>query len=73
MKRFVDIDAILKITNEYRSIARLRDESLQMALSGFEKIKKYHFIIESIYGSAMDFEAKERFTVEFCKKIFENN
>lgn len=73
MKRFVDCDRINEIRQKYRAIARARDEVLQLALAEFEDIKKYHFILEEIYGSAMDFEAKERFTVEFCKKIFENN
>ena len=35
----------------------------------FEKIKKYHFRIEDIYGAAMDFDAQEQFTYEFCNKI----
>ena len=69
MKRFVDVDAISKIRQEYRAIARLRDDSLNMALDEFEKIKKYHFILEKIYGSAMDFDAKEKFTIDFCNKI----
>ena len=70
MKRFIDIDKIAKIRQEYRSIARLKDEILQMALCEFEGIKKHHFILERIYGSAMNFEAKEKFTEEFCNKIF---
>lgn len=69
MKRFVDLDAVSKIRQEYRAIARLRDGSLDLALSEFENVKKYHFILEQIYGSAMDFEAKEKFTEEFCNKI----
>ena len=70
MKRFVDLDEISKIRQEYRAIARLRDDALNMALDEFEKIKKYHFILEKIYGSAMDFDAKEKFTEQFFNKIF---
>jgi hypothetical protein len=69
MKRFVNADAISKVRAEYRAIARVRDEALDLALSEFENIKKHHFLLESIYGSAMDFEAKEKFTDEFCNKI----
>ena len=70
MKRFVDIDAIGKIRHEYRSLVRVRDNILSLVLDEFENIKKYHFILEEIYGSAMDFSAKEQFTHEFCNKIF---
>lgn len=73
MKRFVDGFELSKIRAQYRSIARVRDDILHLAISEFEKIRKYHFILEEIYGSAMDFEAKEQFTKEFCDKIFENN
>lgn len=70
MKRFVDGTAISRIRQDYRSLARVRDNVLDLALDEFEKIKKYHFILEEIYGSAMNFEAKEQFTREFCNKIF---
>lgn len=73
MKRFVDTSEISKIRGEYRALARIRDDILERALSEFERIKKYHFILEEIYGSAMDFGAKEQFTQQFCNKIFENN
>lgn len=70
MRRFVDGSAISKIRQQYRSLARVRDNILNLALEEFENIKKYHFILEEIYGSAMNFEAKEQFTHEFCNKIF---
>lgn len=73
MKRFVDNDEIIKIRHEYRAIARVRDSVLDLALAEFEKIKKSHFLLEEIYGSAMNFAAKEQFTREFCNKIFEKN
>ena len=70
MRRFVDGNAISKIRQEYRAMVRVRDNILNLALGEFENIKKYHFILEEIYGSAMDFAAKEQFTREFCNKIF---
>ena len=70
MRRFVDGSAISKIRQQYRALARVRDNVLNLALEEFENIKKYHFILEEIYGSAMNFEAKEQFTREFCNKIF---
>ena len=70
MRRFVDGGAISKIRKQYRALARARDSILHLALEEFENIKKYHFVLEEIYGSAMNFEAKEQFTREFCNKIF---
>lgn len=73
MKRFIDVSQIQKIRQDYRATVRARDYSLDVALAEFEKVKEKHFILERIYGSAMDFVAKEQFTDEFCKKIFQNN
>lgn len=73
MKRFVDGVEISRIRQKYREIARVRDDVLSLAIEEFAKIKKYHFILEEIYGSAMDFDAKEGYTTHFCNKIFENN
>ena len=70
MRRFVDGASISKIRQQYRALARVRDNILSLALDEFESIKKYHFILEEIYGSAMNFEANEQFTREFCNKIF---
>lgn len=73
MRRFLNPSYIADIRQDYRAIVRVRDETLHLALCEFENIKKYHFILEEIYGSAMDFSAKEQFTYEFCHKIFQNN
>lgn len=70
MRRFVDGSAISKIRQDYRTLVRVRDNILNLALEEFENIKKYHFILEDIYGAAMNFDAKEQFTREFCNKIF---
>ncbi len=73
MKRFLCVDKISALRGEYRSAIRVRDEVLELALNEFEKIKKYHFILEEIYGSAMNFDAKEKFTERFCDKMFAGN
>ena len=73
MKRFLDLDHIASIRHEYRTLLHAREEIMALALAELENIKKYHFILEEIYGSAMDFEAKEEHLNNFCNKIFENN
>lgn len=69
MRRFLDPDTILQIKSEYRTVSGARDEVLALALCELEKVRRTHFILESIYGAAMDFEAKERFCAELCGKI----
>ena len=71
MKRFIDMGEIFTLRSDYRMATRMRDNICDMATLEFEKAKKYHFTIEEIYGAAMDFEAKEQFTSDFCKKIFD--
>ena len=73
MQRFVDSRKIAPIRAEYRTIAKTREKILNLALGEFDKIKNVHFALEKIYGAAMDFDAKNQFTREFCDKIFENN
>ena len=73
MKRFVYDEKLSEIKPKYRELDRARKEMLSLALKEFGDIKKHHFALEQIYGSAMDFEAKEQFTREFCNKIFEKN
>ena len=73
MQRFVDVGKIAPIRAEYRAIAKLRDEILELALDEFKKISEVHFELEKIYGEAMDFAAKEQFEADFCNKIYQNN
>lgn len=49
---------------------RARCAMLAGACDTLESIKDIHFRLEKIYSSAMDFSAKEKFTRDFCEKIF---
>ena len=71
MKRFIDTGEIFTVRSNMRLATRVRDGLCDMAILEFESAKKYHFTLEEIYGAAMDFEAKEQFEEEFCKKIFD--
>ena len=46
------------------------DSMLAGAVDALGDVSRYHFEVEKIYVSAMDFAAKERFTAQFCKKLF---
>ena len=70
MKRFVDEDAIKEIRSEYRMLVRCRESAKEAAKTALKRAAKYHFSLEEIYISYMDFEAKERFTEEFANVLF---
>ena len=70
MKRFIDNVELVRVRSDFRIASRIRDNLLELAEGEFDKTKKYHFTLEEIYGAAIDFDAKEQFTKEFCDKIF---
>ncbi len=55
-KRFVDIEALRDIRSELRYTARLAQSSLDGAIHALSKAKIYHFLLEDIYGKAMDWK-----------------
>ncbi len=55
-KRFVDIEVLRDIRSELRYTARLAQSSLDGALHALSKAKIYHFLLEDIYGKAMDWK-----------------
>ena len=69
MKRFVDKDILEASKKEYRYNCRLCEALLSSACEAFSKAGEYHFELEKIYSSCMDFDAKERYTRSFCQLI----
>ncbi len=69
MKRFVDGEAVEGIRSEYRFNLRLCDALMTSASNALEAAGEYHFKLEKIYTSCMDFKAQERFIRELCDKI----
>ncbi len=55
-KRFVDIEKLREVRAELRYTSRLMQSSLDGALHSLSKAKIYHFLLEDIYGKAMDWE-----------------
>ena len=71
MRRFVDTASMKRVRRELRAIDRISRALRAEALDALEKVREVHFRLEDIYSSAMDFAAKEAFTKDFCKKLFE--
>ena len=53
-KRFADMESLRDVRSELRYTANLAKSSLDGALHALSKAKIYHFLLEDIYGKAMD-------------------
>ena len=70
MSRFIKSEALSGKKSEYRYNKRLRDSLLTAAVDALSEAGRYHFEIEDIYKSCMDFEAESRFIEDFCRAHF---
>lgn len=68
-KRFVDTERLRDIRSELRYTERLAESSLDGALHALSKAKIYHFLLEDIYGKAMDWQKFEKICADLCEKI----
>ncbi len=69
MKRFCDTDRIGERKVEYRINRRLYEALLESAVGAMSEAGEYHFRLEQIYGSCMDFESQKKFIRSFCQTI----
>ncbi|MBQ7293432.1 MAG: hypothetical protein IJW79_06815 [Clostridia bacterium] len=68
--RFFDKDEYREEREVLKKLETEAQNILSLTSGVFEKIKEYHFAIEEIYSSAMDFTEKEKFVALFLKKLF---
>ena len=68
--RFFDKEGYREARESLKKLEVEAQNIRALALSTFEEIKGYHFTIEEIYSSAMDFSQKEEFVKKFIKKLF---
>jgi hypothetical protein len=69
-RRFI-VESALK--SEKEKIKKLDAEAKrlsELSFAFFNEVRDYHFGLEEIYASAMDFDRKESFTKEFIKNLF---
>ncbi|MBE6596128.1 MAG: hypothetical protein E7641_00515 [Ruminococcaceae bacterium] len=69
MKRFIDRERLEPVKREYRANMRLYEALLTSACDAFSEAGEYHFELEKIYSSAMDYKAKESFQRSFTEKL----
>jgi energy-coupling factor transporter ATP-binding protein EcfA2 len=69
MRRLACHESHRLFSGKAKLATRLSRELIDSACEEFERARFYHFELERIYGSAMDFDAKEKFTKQFAKGI----
>lgn len=67
--RFADKAAAAELRPYCRDALRETDRMKNTALALLAEAKKYHFALEDIYSSAMDFSAKEKACAKFISRI----
>ncbi len=71
LERFYFSDSHERSKKEKKYCKRLIDMCVTGAEGELERAGKYHFELEQIYKSAMDFESLEIFSDNFCKSLFD--
>jgi len=71
MRRFVQTAQMKPIRRAAVYAERMRRALLGGAIEEMDRIREAHFELEQIYMRAMDFEAKERFTKDFCAALLD--
>jgi hypothetical protein len=71
LRRLTDAQALRARRDALREAQRQRDALLQMGEEALMRAAVPHFALEELYGSAMDFEAKEAYTQQLCRTLFD--
>lgn len=71
MRRFADPVTAAGLKREMSEAERQYCGLLDSAVKCLKEAAKYHFAIEDIYIANMDFPSKEKFTQDFCDRLFD--
>jgi hypothetical protein len=69
MKRFLDANAAREVRAEFRLNKRLAESIMDSAKDALRAAGRYHFALEEIYSSSMDFEAQSVFVKNFLETV----
>ena len=70
LHRYLDASTFKTVRGEVRHCLKLASEMKACAVQSMKKAGTHHFALETIYASAMDFEAKGKFEKAFCRRLF---
>lgn len=69
MKRFLDNARLSLCRAQIRRLRGTRQQMQDNAVAALNEVGKYHFALEEIYGSAMNFAEKEAYIDKLSKKV----
>ncbi len=70
VRRYLDSERFRSVRGEVRHGLHLVGDLKESALRCLREAGDYHFALEKIYASAMDFQTKDRFENDFLKSLF---
>ena len=70
VRRYMDHTLFRSVRGEVRHDLHLADALTERALQSLREAGEYHFALEKIYASSMNFQAKEKFENDFLKALF---
>lgn len=70
MRRFLETSRMGEVRADVNAAERGIRMMLEGAVKSLADVRNAHFKLESIYSAAMDFDAKEKFTKQFCERLF---
>jgi hypothetical protein len=70
MRQFLDTARMGAVRSDANAAERGARMMLEGALKSLADVRESHFELEAIYSAAMDFDAKERYTKQFCVRLF---
>ncbi len=71
LRRYTEPNALRVVRSDLRHLYGLREQLIEDALKSLSEAAEHHFKIEAIYAAAMDFSAKEVYTEQFCRSLFD--
>lgn len=71
MRRFVQVAQMRPLKQQWNYALRMSRAMMAGAAEELEQVRRLHFALEDCYIGAMDFDAKERFTKDFCARLLD--
>ena len=71
LRRYLDLEKFRDIRGEVRHDLKMAEALRQSACRSLSEAGSYHFALERIYASAMNFKAKDQFDRSFCQSTIE--
>ncbi len=69
MRRFVQVAQMRSFKEQWNYALRMGRAMTDGAIEELAQVRRLHFALEECYIGAMDFDAKERFTKDFCARL----